>query len=210
MGWRGRGGLEPQVRCDTNVHQWTARSVLGTACCARPCARWCSCCSSHCAQASCCYAWRYTHWRSHFCIVNCSWIWGAGSIPSTRKPNQHCLDHQTFHAFSLALEIFTGLPVLDHSDVCFRKELWRSDPTNQVQENTSILNPASNEMISDSVELFRNWSLFLTHPTYRNKCMTSKNAQCSTRRRFWILNISFKIGVLKQSQSALFCSVTPA
>ena len=21
--------------------------------------------------------------RSHFCIVNCSWIWGAGSIPST-------------------------------------------------------------------------------------------------------------------------------
>ena len=28
--------LEPQVRCDTNVHQWAARSVLSTACCARP------------------------------------------------------------------------------------------------------------------------------------------------------------------------------
>ena len=56
MGWRVQGGLEPQVRCDTIVHQWAARSVLSTACCARPCARRCSCCSSHRAQAWCCYA----------------------------------------------------------------------------------------------------------------------------------------------------------
>ena len=54
----------------------------------------------------------------------------------------------------------------------------------------------------------RNWSLFLTHPTYRNKCMTSKNAQCSTRSGFWILKISSKIGVLKQSQSALLGNIT--
>ena len=33
-----QGELEPQVRCDTIVHQWAARSVLSTACCARPCA----------------------------------------------------------------------------------------------------------------------------------------------------------------------------
>ena len=25
------------MRCETNVHQWAARSVLSTACCARPC-----------------------------------------------------------------------------------------------------------------------------------------------------------------------------
>ena len=42
----------------------------------------------------------------------------------------------------------------------------------------------------------RNWSLFLTHTTTWNKCMTSKNAQCSTWRRFWILFLC-KIGVLK-------------
>ena len=38
--------------------------------------------------------------------------------------------------------------------------------------------------------------------------MTSQNAQCFTRSRFWVLEISCKIGVLKQSQSALFCSIT--
>ena len=54
----------------------------------------------------------------------------------------------------------------------------------------------------------RNWSLFLTHPTYRNECMTSKNAQCSTRSGFWIFKISCKIGVLKQSQPALLGSIT--
>ena len=36
--------LSQKVRCETNVHQWAARSVLSTACCARPCARWCSYC----------------------------------------------------------------------------------------------------------------------------------------------------------------------
>ena len=41
-----------------------------------------------------------------------------------------------------------------------------------------------------------------------NWCMTSKNAQCSTRSRFWILKISSKIWVLKQSQSALFGSIS--
>ena len=38
--------------------------------------------------------------------------------------------------------------------------------------------------------------------------MTSKNAQCSTWCIFWILKISCKIGVLKESQSALFSSIT--
>ena len=66
-------------------------------------------------------------------------------------------------------------------------------------------------MISDSVELcetVRNDSLFLTHPTYGNICMTSKNAQCSSRSVFQIFKISREVRVLKQSQSALFCSMT--
>ena len=70
----------------------------------------------------------------------------------------------------------------------------------------SNLKPASKEMISDSV---RNWSLILTHPTEWNKRMTSQNAQCSTWCRFWILKIYCKIEVLKQSQPALFGSVSP-
>ena len=54
----------------------------------------------------------------------------------------------------------------------------------------------------------RNSSLFFAHPTYWNKCMTSKNEQCLTRGRFWILKISRKVRVLKQTQSALFGSIT--
>ena len=52
------------------------------------------------------------------------------------------------------------------------------------------------------------WSLFLTQSTYWNKCMTSKDAQCSSRSEFGIHKISSKIGVFKQSQSALFCGIT--
>ena len=49
---------------------------------------------------------------------------------------------------------YTSLPVLDYSDSCFREELRRSDPINQVRAGIpSNLNPASKEMISDSVEL---------------------------------------------------------
>ena len=51
-------------------------------------------------------------------------------------------------------------------------------------------------------------SLFLTHPTCWNKCTTSKDAQGSSRSGFRILKISREVRVLKQSQSALFCSVS--
>ena len=47
---------------------------------------------------------------------------------------------------------YTGLPVLDYSDTCFR-ELRRSDPIKSSAGIPSNLNPASKEMISDSVEL---------------------------------------------------------
>ena len=64
----------------------------------------------------------------------------------------------------------------------------------------------SKERTSDSIELW-NWWSFLAHPTCWNKRMTFKNAQCSARSRFWVLKISRKIGVLKQSQSDLFGSI---
>ena len=52
--------------------------------------------------------------------------------------NQHCLNHQSFHDFSFALEIYTGLPTLDYSDACFREEVRRSDPKNQARESRPI------------------------------------------------------------------------
>ena len=54
----------------------------------------------------------------------------------------------------------------------------------------------------------RNGSLFLAHPICGNKCMTSKNAQCSSRSGFRMFKISREVRVLKQSQSALFSSIT--
>ena len=49
------------------------------------------------------------------------------------EKNQHCLDHQSFHEFSFALEIKMRLTVLDHSDAFSREELRRSDAINQVR-----------------------------------------------------------------------------
>ena len=54
-----------------------------------------------------------------------------------------------------------GRPVLDCSDTCFREELRRSDPIKTSAGFPSNLNPASNEMISDSVELCETEVCFL-------------------------------------------------
>ena len=48
--------------------------------------------------------------------------------------------------------------------------------------NPSIHKPASNEIISNSVELWDTDVLFLAHPTNRNKCSTSKDTQDSHPR----------------------------
>ena len=61
---------------------------------------------------------------------------------SRLRTKQHCLDHQSYHEFSFAFEICTGLSVLDHADACSREELRRSDPINQVPDIPSNLNPA--------------------------------------------------------------------
>ena len=91
-------------------------------------------------------------------------VWG--------NKNQHCPDHQSFHEISFVSEVCevlhephvgscTGLTVLDYSDTCFHEELRRSDPINQVRVIPSNLNPASKEMISDSVELCETEVCFL-------------------------------------------------
>ena len=72
----------------------------------------------------------------------------------------------------------------------------------------SNLNPASKEMISDSVELCETKVCFLHIQLIGTYVWLPRNAQCSSRNGFWVLKISRKIGVLKQYQSALFCSIT--
>ena len=74
--------------------------------------------------------------------------------------------------------------------------------------NSSNLNPASKEMVSDSVELCETAGLFLVHPTYWNKCMTSENAHnVPPEVDFESFKISREVRVLKKSQSALFGSI---
>ena len=72
----------------------------------------------------------------------------------------------------------------------------------------SILKPASKGKYFRFCGAVWDWNLFLTHPADWNKRLTSQNAQCSTWCRFWVLKISREIRVLKQSQSALFSSIT--
>ena len=71
----------------------------------------------------------------------------------------------------------------------------------------SIRKPASREIIFRLCWTVWHTCLFLAHPAYWNKRVTSEYAQCSSRSGFWILKISRKVRVLKQSQSALIlCS----
>ena len=88
----------------------------------------------------------------------------------------------------------TGLSFLHDSNACFQ-ELRRSDPINQVRRYhpTSILHP-------------KKWFLILLNCAKLK--FVSYTSTDWNRCRFWILKISCKIVVLKQSQSALFGSVS--
>ena len=78
---------------------------------------------------------------------------------------------------------FTGCPVQSEIGEIFPKtETIRSH--NSRAGKPSNLSPVSREMISDSV--VRNRCLFLAHPTYWNKCMTSKKRTVFLQK--WILN----------------------
>ena len=99
----------------------------------------------------------------------------------------------------------TSLPVLDYSDACFREELRRSSPINQVR--VSNLNPASKEMISDSVELCETEVCFLHIQLIGTNVWLPKMHNVPPEVDFESSRSPAKIGVLKQSQSALFCSV---
>ena len=69
--------------------------------------------------------------------------------------------------------ITSGRPVLSETRETFpRIETIRSH--NSRAGNPSNLNPVSKEIISDSVELSEKGSLFLAHPTYWSKCVTSQ------------------------------------
>ena len=125
-----------------------------------------------------------------------------------REENQHYPNHQSFHEISFAFDVFKVLPARMFVHKSPRSWFlwyvfpWRTATIRSHKSSAGIpsnLNPASKEMISDSVELCETEVLFLTHPNDWNKCMTTQNAQCSTWCRFWIPKISYKIGVLKKS-----------
>ena len=101
------------------------------------------------------------------------------------------------------------LPVLDFSDTCFREELRRSDPINQVRvfRPTFILHPRKWFLIL--LKLCETEVCFLHNQLMGTNVWLPKCAQCSSWGWFRVPKISRKIGVLKQSQSALFGSTTP-
>ena len=68
---------------------------------------------------------------------------------------ESCEVENKLHVYST-----TGLSVLFGSESCFQK-MKRSDPIDQVREYHLNLNPASEEMISDSVELSETEVCFL-------------------------------------------------
>ena len=72
----------------------------------------------------------------------------------------------------------------------------------------SNLNPASKEMISDSVELCETDLCFLHIQLIGTNVWLPKMHNVPPEVDFESPKISRKIGVLKQSQSALFCSIT--
>ena len=102
---------------------------------------------------------------------------------------------------------FTGFPVRSEIRETFpRTETIRSHSSrtgNPIQSQSSVQRDDFRFCWT-----VRNSSLFLAHPTYRNKCTTSEYAQCSSRSGFWIFKISRKVRVLKQSQSALLSSIS--
>ena len=136
--------------------------------------------------------WSGSQWQFWFCFV----VLNDELLRSSLRANNG----------SPRSPLTTGCPDLSGIWIVFpRTETIRSHKSRA--GIPSNLNPASKEMISDSVELCETEVCFL-HIQLIGTNVCSQNAECSARSRFWILKISSKIGVLKQSQPALFCSIT--
>ena len=168
---------------------------------------------------------RATLWVLETCLIvgllHLKIILMTASLSSNTYNKASCCENWTFEGTKSTL-FKTLITLWDCWCTCFSSRqttgftvlswFWVAFPrTNTIRSHKSRagipsnLNPASKEMISASVELCETGFL---HPTYWNKCMTSKNAQCSTRSRFWVVKISCEVRVLKQSQSALFGSIS--
>ena len=103
---------------------------------------------------------------------------------------------------------YTSLPVHHCSDTCFP---WRTALIRSHNSSAGIwsnINPASKEMISDSVELCEPEVCFLHIQLIGTNLWLPKKAQCSSKSGFRIFKISCKVRILKQSQSAAFRSVS--
>ena len=100
-----------------------------------------------------------------------------------------------------------GLPFLSWFRVVFpRTETNRSHRSRA--GIPSYLNPASKEMISNSVELCETAICFLHIQLIGTNAWLPTTHNVPPEVDFWFVKISRKIGVLKQSEPALFCSVS--
>ena len=149
-------------------------------------------------------AFSWSSWLPLHCPQNCTTSFLHGNTSRLRGTKSTCDNSREFCVcftvfFSDAL-LSDGFPLLGLS-LCFRFELECNTSIIKSQRSSagisSIRNPESREIISPSVELCETHVLLLEHPTYGNKCVSSKYAQCSTWRRFWIFKISCKIRILK-------------
>ena len=108
------------------------------------------------------------------------------------------------HFDSLVMIFWISSQFCESREICKRKKFHLFPIDSLI---LSILKLASNKMISASVELCETEICFLHIQLIAQTC-DFRIIQCSTWSRFRVLNISCKIGVLKQSQSALLGSVS--
>ena len=132
-------------------------------------------------------------------------------------PDEKICTDQSFHEISFAFEVCevlnelhvgsdTDLPVLYNSDTC----------SQELQQRGPIIPEQANRPISSQCP--KRWFLILLNCAKLKFASYTSNLweqnvwlpkmQCSSRSGFWIFKISSEIRVLKQSQSALFSSIT--
>ena len=156
---------------------------------------------SHCRTS----VFKWSSWSQLHCSQTHTIKLLDSRIEHLREPNQCHAQHRFYYKNCFPIN---GLP----------RAIWNMRNISKDSKTIRFHNSRAGETIQSQSSVrrddfrfcwtVRNSSLFLAHPTYWNKCMTSQNAQCSTWRKFWILKISCKIGVLKQSRSVLFGSIT--
>ena len=109
----------------------------------------------------------------------------------------------------LLSQFTTGLPPFYHGSELYIQGLKQSDPTNREQESSFNLNPASKEMISDSVELCETVVCFLHIQLIGTNVWLPKTHNVPPEVDFESSRSPRKIGVLKQFQPCIVWQYYP-